>query len=251
MDRFTGAGGVEIAWQSWMPEGDPVGVVVIAHGVSEHSDRYAHVAKRLNEAGYAVAALDHRGHGDSGGKRCVIDRMDNAVEDVGTTIGQGPRARPRQEAHPPRPQHGRLHRPRVRAAPPRDDRQPDPLGPGVDLEAASAFERVAARVISAVAPSPASSRSTPPRSAATPRSSAPTSRTPASSTASSPPARSPSWPESSTPSPTESPPSSSPSSSSSAPATRLVPPAAGRMVHDLAAPPTSSSSSTRASTTRC
>ena len=65
MDRFTGAGGVEIAWQSWMPEGDPVGAVVIAHGVSEHSDRYAHVAKRLNEAGYAVAALDHRGHGDS------------------------------------------------------------------------------------------------------------------------------------------------------------------------------------------
>jgi alpha-beta hydrolase superfamily lysophospholipase len=38
------------------------GLVVIAHGVSEHSDRYAHVGKRLSASGYGVYALDHRDH---------------------------------------------------------------------------------------------------------------------------------------------------------------------------------------------
>jgi len=60
---------------------------VIAHGVSEHSDRYAHVARRLVAGGYAVAALDHRGHGRSEGKRGVVDRMGKAADDVGTLIG--------------------------------------------------------------------------------------------------------------------------------------------------------------------
>lgn len=153
MDRFTGAGGFEIAWQSWMPRGDPVGVVVIAHGVSEHSDRYAHVAKRLNEAGYAVAGLDHRGHGDSGGKRAVIDRMDNAVEDVGTTIGLARELAPGKKLTLLGHSMGgcisleyALRRPETI----------DNLilsAPATDLEAATAFERVAARVVSAVAPS--------------------------------------------------------------------------------------------------
>ena len=87
MNSFTGAGGVEIAWQSWLPGRPPRAAVVIAHGVSEHSDRYTHVAARLVGAGYAVYALDHRGHGRSGGKRAVIDRMAHAVADVGTLIG--------------------------------------------------------------------------------------------------------------------------------------------------------------------
>lgn len=60
--------------------------MVLAHGVSEHSDRYAHVAARLTGAGYAVYALDHRGHGDSGGRRAVIDRMQHAVGDLDVLI---------------------------------------------------------------------------------------------------------------------------------------------------------------------
>ena len=41
------------------------GVVQIAHGMAEHSTRYAHFAHCLNKAGYAVYANDHRGHGRS------------------------------------------------------------------------------------------------------------------------------------------------------------------------------------------
>ncbi|MDO5502056.1 MAG: alpha/beta fold hydrolase [Actinomycetia bacterium] len=41
------------------------GVIQIAHGLAEHSARYARLAEAFTEAGYAVAAIDHRGHGTS------------------------------------------------------------------------------------------------------------------------------------------------------------------------------------------
>ncbi|KRE62095.1 alpha/beta hydrolase [Nostocoides sp. Soil756] len=47
----------------WLPDGEPKGVVQIAHGMAEHSARYARVAEALTAAGYAVYAHDHRGHG--------------------------------------------------------------------------------------------------------------------------------------------------------------------------------------------
>ena len=79
---LQGAEGVELYWQRWLPSGPPLAVVVLAHGVGEHSGRYQHVAARLTRAGYAVYALDHRGHGRSSGPRALIDRMDHAVEDL-------------------------------------------------------------------------------------------------------------------------------------------------------------------------
>ncbi|MSO42453.1 MAG: alpha/beta hydrolase [Solirubrobacterales bacterium] len=85
---FEGEGGPEIWWQSWSPDGTAArATVVIAHGVSEHSGRYAHVAARLVGEGYAVYALDHRGHGRSDGRRACVDRVARAVADIGTLIG--------------------------------------------------------------------------------------------------------------------------------------------------------------------
>jgi alpha-beta hydrolase superfamily lysophospholipase len=84
--HFEGAGGVKIFWQAWLPKGDPAAVVGLAHGVSEHGGRYAWTGERLAERGYALYALDHRGHGRSEGPRAVIDRMDNAVADVGILL---------------------------------------------------------------------------------------------------------------------------------------------------------------------
>jgi len=79
--RFEGECGVEIYWQAWLP-GDPRAVVVLAHGVSEHSGRYSHVAERLAASGYATYAIDHRGHGRSGGDRVLIDRFANVIADL-------------------------------------------------------------------------------------------------------------------------------------------------------------------------
>jgi acylglycerol lipase len=81
-EQFTGAGGLRIFWQAWLPDETPRALVVIAHGASEHSDRYEHVAARLVAEGYAAFAIDHRGHGRSDGPRALIDRLDNAVSDL-------------------------------------------------------------------------------------------------------------------------------------------------------------------------
>jgi alpha-beta hydrolase superfamily lysophospholipase len=69
-------------------------VVVIAHGAGEYVGRYEHVAARLVNEGYAVYGLDHRGHGESGGPRALIDRRANAVDDLDHLIGIA------REAHP-------------------------------------------------------------------------------------------------------------------------------------------------------
>lgn len=61
----SAADDLELATYEWAPEGTPRGIVQIAHGLAEHSGRYARLAQALSEAGYAVAAIDHRGHGGS------------------------------------------------------------------------------------------------------------------------------------------------------------------------------------------
>ncbi len=84
--HFAGVGATRIYWQCWLPEEAPHAVVVIAHGAGEHSARYAHVAARLVSEGYAVYALDHRGHGHSEGRRAQIDRIDTVVADLDALI---------------------------------------------------------------------------------------------------------------------------------------------------------------------
>jgi pimeloyl-ACP methyl ester carboxylesterase len=79
---LAGAAGAEIYWRAWLPSGAPRAVVVIAHGIGEHSGRYAHVAGRFTVASFATYALDHRGHGQSSGPRALVDPMDHAVTDV-------------------------------------------------------------------------------------------------------------------------------------------------------------------------
>ncbi|MGY2270188.1 MULTISPECIES: alpha/beta hydrolase [Pseudomonas] len=47
----------------WMPEGPSKAVVMLSHGMAEHSGRYARLAEALCGAGYGLYALDQRGHG--------------------------------------------------------------------------------------------------------------------------------------------------------------------------------------------
>lgn len=51
--------------QAWLqvPASPPRGVVHIVHGLGEHSRRYLHVISALVDAGFAVVAGDHAGHG--------------------------------------------------------------------------------------------------------------------------------------------------------------------------------------------
>jgi len=93
--RFKGKKDVEIFWQSWLPT-RPKAVVVIVHGLGEHSGRYAHVAEALVIADCAVYAMDHRGHGKSGGARTLIDRFAHTVEDIDHVVEIARREQPRK-----------------------------------------------------------------------------------------------------------------------------------------------------------
>jgi alpha-beta hydrolase superfamily lysophospholipase len=47
----------------WLPDGPPKALIMLAHGMAEHSARYARLAEALCGAGYGLYAPDQRGHG--------------------------------------------------------------------------------------------------------------------------------------------------------------------------------------------
>ena len=71
-----------IFYREWLPEGDVRGVVLIVHGLGEHSGRYRHVAAALTAAGFACYGIDHRGHGKSDGLRAYLPDVGLAVDDL-------------------------------------------------------------------------------------------------------------------------------------------------------------------------
>lgn len=83
---FPGKKNLSIYRQTWLPDGVIRAVVVIVHGLGEHSARYRQVAEHLVQSGCAVYALDHRGHGKSEGSRAVIDRFAHAVADIDQVV---------------------------------------------------------------------------------------------------------------------------------------------------------------------
>jgi alpha-beta hydrolase superfamily lysophospholipase len=150
--RFNGEGGVEIYWQAWLPPTEPRATIVLAHGASEHSGRYAWTGEELAKRGYALYAIDHRGHGRSKGPRAVIDRMANAVEDLHTLVERT------AAKHPGRPLVLLGHSMGGAVALSYTIEHEDALdalvlsGALAALEAASPVQRAAGRVLSAVAP---------------------------------------------------------------------------------------------------
>ncbi|MBQ9932136.1 MAG: lysophospholipase [Firmicutes bacterium] len=60
MDGVTKIHGIE-----WIPEGDPVGILQMCHGMVEHIDRYDAFASFLAAQGFYVVGHDHLGHGRS------------------------------------------------------------------------------------------------------------------------------------------------------------------------------------------
>jgi alpha-beta hydrolase superfamily lysophospholipase len=91
---FDGVGGVRIVYDVWTPDTEPRAVVVLSHGFGEHARRYDHVARRFGEAGLVTYALDHRGHGRSGGKRVLVRDILEYTGDFDTLVGIAKREHP-------------------------------------------------------------------------------------------------------------------------------------------------------------
>ena len=77
--------GTSVHVSRWLPDGEVKAVVQIAHGLAEHSSRYARFAQRLTDHGYAVYASDHRGHGKTSSPRASFadhDGWQTVIDDL-------------------------------------------------------------------------------------------------------------------------------------------------------------------------
>ncbi|WP_165247904.1 alpha/beta hydrolase [Paludisphaera soli] len=67
----------------WWRRLRPDGVIVVSHGFGEHGGLYAHVAEHLGaELNVDVVAHDFHGHGRSPGRRGVVRRYEDLVDDL-------------------------------------------------------------------------------------------------------------------------------------------------------------------------
>ncbi|MFN3635903.1 MAG: alpha/beta fold hydrolase, partial [Rhizobium rhizophilum] len=57
--------GAHLAYHHQPAESAPRGIVIVCHGLAEHSRRYRAFAEALAAHGYHVYAHDHRGHGET------------------------------------------------------------------------------------------------------------------------------------------------------------------------------------------
>ena len=77
---FLGVRNTKIFFQTWLPEDDTSGVVLIAHGLGEHCGRYLNVVNHLVPLGYTVYGFDHIGHGKSEGAREFVKTFEDYTE---------------------------------------------------------------------------------------------------------------------------------------------------------------------------
>jgi acylglycerol lipase len=81
---FKGYKDLDIYYQCWLPEGNAKAVLLVVHGWAEHSGRYMNLVDYFVPKGYAICALDHRGHGRSEGPRGYVDRFSDYLLDLKT-----------------------------------------------------------------------------------------------------------------------------------------------------------------------
>jgi alpha-beta hydrolase superfamily lysophospholipase len=79
--RITSADGTPLAVRSWVPP-EPRAALAVVHGLAEHAQRYGALAVWLAERGFAVHAVDCRGHGASPGPRVHVDSFERFVDDA-------------------------------------------------------------------------------------------------------------------------------------------------------------------------
>ncbi|KAB2080104.1 hypothetical protein ERO13_A05G045900v2 [Gossypium hirsutum] len=73
--------------RSWLPAtGELKGILIIIHGLNEHSGRYAQFAKQLISCNFGVYAMDWIGHGGSDGLHGYVPSLDHVVVDTGAFL---------------------------------------------------------------------------------------------------------------------------------------------------------------------
>lgn len=76
---------IELFWQSWQPD-TPAGVIVLIHGLADHSGRFSETGRYFAAHAWAVYSCDLRGHGQSSDGhqqgRVHVEHFDDYAKDV-------------------------------------------------------------------------------------------------------------------------------------------------------------------------
>lgn len=146
--------GQRISRRSWLPATPVRGVIVLVHGVAEHSGRYDYVGHALAAAGFAVHALDHVGHGESAriGAPANLGSIDGAADAVAALLELA------RAAHPGAPvfvlghSMGALITLRLATRAPLDAAGVVVSAPPLIIEAGNPVQRLLAPVLTRLAP---------------------------------------------------------------------------------------------------
>lgn len=79
--HFKGHDQIELFYQTWTPD-HVRGLVLMTHGLAEHSECYHPLAQKLMEDGWQVFGWDLRGHGRSEGKRGYVRSIAEYIDDL-------------------------------------------------------------------------------------------------------------------------------------------------------------------------
>jgi alpha-beta hydrolase superfamily lysophospholipase len=83
------ADGLDLYVRRWQAEGVPhQWTFVVVHGLGEHGGRYQHLAAWFAPRGAAVYAMDHRGHGRSGGQRGHAPSLKALIDDIDIVVAR-------------------------------------------------------------------------------------------------------------------------------------------------------------------
>jgi alpha-beta hydrolase superfamily lysophospholipase len=81
------ADGLDLYLRRWEKEGVPhQWTFVVVHGLGEHSGRYQRLAEWFTPRGATVYAMDHRGHGRSGGQRGHAPSLKALLDDTDLVV---------------------------------------------------------------------------------------------------------------------------------------------------------------------
>jgi acylglycerol lipase len=85
--RFKGHENIDLYYQCWLPNRRIKAVLLVVHGLAEHSGRYLNVVNYFVPKGYAVCSFDYQGHGRSEGLRGYVRHFSYYLNELGAFLG--------------------------------------------------------------------------------------------------------------------------------------------------------------------
>jgi acylglycerol lipase len=80
--QFRVSGDLKLYYQCWLPADEPKAILLVVHGLADHSGRYGNLVNFFVPRGYAIYGFDQRGHGKSDGLKGYVDQFSCFMDDL-------------------------------------------------------------------------------------------------------------------------------------------------------------------------